>query len=142
MALIVADITHIANCTLPVRIRVHPPAPRLTSVQVGSLWLVVNPSYSKSATGELAATSDIIDYELVITNTGLLDVFNISVTAWADGAGIQGSLACEDGYGEQVGVSVSSTEVGNLAPYPDEGLHTGEFLTCAFTAAVGQAEVR
>lgn len=73
---------------------------------------------------------------------GLLDVFNISVTVWVDAGGIEGSLECEDGDGKNVGTPALSTGVENLVPYPNEGLPNGEFLTCTFTAAVGQVEVR
>lgn len=98
-------------------------------------------SYSKSSTDESAATSDTIEYELVIANTGLLDVFNISTTAWADGAGVNGSLVCQDMGGNRVGVSTSPTGVEGIASYPNAGLPAGGFVTCACSAAVGQTEV-
>lgn len=110
--------------------------------QVGSLLLVIDPSYSKVTTGDSATTSDVIQYKLIITNTGLLDVFKISVTAWADGEGIADVLTCHDVDEERVTVDDTSTGIGGLASYPKEGLQAREHLTCHFSAAVGQTEVR
>lgn len=102
---------------------------------------MVGISYPKLSTDESAATSDTIAYELVIANTGLLDVFNISATARADGVGMNGSLVCHDTGGNQVGVSTSPTEVEGIASYPNAGLPAGAFVTCVSSAVVGQTEV-
>lgn len=109
----------------------------------------MKPSYTKSSTDEAASTSDIITYAVTVTNTGLLDIFDLSVMAFADGAGISDSLACYDvggveklsGSGSSVDPSASKL-IGNLASYPDSGLRGGTSFVCTFSAAVGQSEVR
>lgn len=122
--------------------------------QVGSVRLLVTPTYAKTATPlEAAATSDMISYKLTVTNTGLLEVFNISVAAWGDGAGIVGPLTCTDVDGSEV-IAEADTDGGlfpltsrglmvrGLASYPYSGLRGGRSLICAFSSAVGQSEVR
>lgn len=115
--------------------------------------LLLTPSYAKTATPlEAASTSDTVDYEITVTNTGLLKIFDISVTAWGDGAGISGALTCIDVNNAQVAsddtedvrLSVStheSLQVQGLASYPDSGLPGGGSLTCTFSSAVDQTEV-
>lgn len=114
---------------------------------------LLTPSYAKAASPPAAAsTSDSVDYEITITNTGLIEVFGISVTAWGDGAGITGTLTCNDVDGAQfvsddaegVRLSVSSfksLQVQGLARYPSLGLRGGSSLTCAFSSAVSQTDV-
>lgn len=121
--------------------------------QVGSVRFLLTPSYAKAATAlEAAATSDTVAYEITITNTGLLEVFDISVTAWADGAGISGTLTCYDvdetpqvanggTGGGPLPVAHEPLEVQGLAGYPDSGLRGGGSLTCTFSTAIGQTEV-
>lgn len=91
-------------------------------------------------------------YEVTITNTGLIEVFDISVTAWGDGAGITGALTCndvdearqvasDDTGGASLELPHDSVQVQGLARYPDSGLLGGESLTCTFSSAVDQTEV-
>lgn len=94
-----------------------------------------------------------ISYELTVTNTGLLEIFNISVGAWGDGAGIAGPFTCNDVDGSEE-VAEADTDGGlfpltprgltvrGLASYPNSGLRGGSSLICAFSSAVGQSEVR
>lgn len=96
------------------------------------------PSYAKSATLGYAETSDTITYELIVTNTGLLDVFNVAVNTWGDGEGISSPTNCDHG---EASTTVHGSGVLGLAPYPDEGLRGGTSFTCEFSATVGQAEV-
>lgn len=115
--------------------------------------LLLTPSYPKADTPlKAAATTDSVAYELAVTNTGLLEVFNISVVAWGDGSGVTGALTCTDVDGEQhiVGGSTygspnnlthESLRVEGLANYPESGLKGGSSMTCAFSSAVGQTEV-
>lgn len=73
--------------------------------------------------------------------------------AWGDGAGIADALTCNDvdggqkiteaGTEEALANSTSeSLTVQGLAAYPSSGLGGGRSLTCAFSSAVGQTEVR
>ncbi|CAM9230892.1 unnamed protein product [Scytosiphon promiscuus] len=121
--------------------------------QVGSVRLRLTPSYTKAGTPlQAAATNDSVAYELVVTNTGLLEVFNISVVAWGDGSGLEGALTCMDVDGEQntaggnssgspLSLTYESLRVEGLASYPDSGLKGGSSMTCAFSSAVGQTEI-
>lgn len=114
---------------------------------------LLTPSYAKSATPlQAAATSDTVPYKITVLNTGLLEVFDISVTAWGDGAGISGGLTCTDvdetqhlaGDAIESGLfptSYESLEIQGLARYPGSGLRGGSSLTCTFSSAVGQTEV-
>lgn len=118
--------------------------------QVGSVRLVLTPSYAKAASPlAVASTTDSVGYDISITNTGLIEVFGISVTAWGDGAG---TLTCNDVDGAQFasddaeGVQLSASshkplQVQGLARYPSLGLRGGKSLSCAFSSGVGQAEV-
>ncbi len=102
---------------------------------------------------EAAEISDMVSYHLTVTNTGLLEVFNISVSGWGDGAGIVGPLTCTDVDGSEV-IAEADTDGGvfpltsrsltarGLASYPYSGLRGGRSLICAFSSAVGQSEVR
>lgn len=120
---------------------------------MGSVRLVITASYPKTATPlEAAATSDAVSYVLTVTNTGLLQVFDIYVAAWGDGAGITSALTCEDVDGGsmtdeadtedgQLTLTYESLKIQGLARYPDSGLRGGSSLTCTFSSAVGQTEV-
>lgn len=115
--------------------------------------VLLTPTYPKAANPlEAAATSDAVFYEITVTNAGLLEVFNISVTARGDGAGISGPFTCSDvdetekvaNVGTEGGLLDGTQEpmqVQGLARYPDSGLRGGSSLTCTFSSAVGQTEV-
>lgn len=113
--------------------------------------LLLTPYYAKADEPvEAAATADSVAYELTVTNTGLLALFNISVVAGGDVSGVPRALTCTDVDGERkynsegspLTPTNASLRVEGLASYPGSGLKGGSSITCAFSSAVAQTEVR
>lgn len=100
--------------------------------QVGSVHISLESTYANGGNG--AGISDEVNYEYIITNNGLLTLYDIAVETEAPV-----NIVCIDTDGKQV--AGSSGGVEGLAAYPSKGLAPAELLACSATAGVSRAEV-
>lgn len=100
--------------------------------QIGSIDLAVSSNYSRK--DHAASIADTIDYLYIITNNGLLTLYNI-VLRMEDPI----VIVCDDidGVGNVEGIG----SVEGLASYPGDGLAPAGYLICRATGGVSRAEV-
>lgn len=106
----------------------------LTLCQVGSIDLTVLATHANA--GLAATTADEVDYVYIITNNGLLTLYNITVHAEAPMV-----IACIDIDGQEV-AGVGGGSVEGLAEYAGDGLVPATSISCTAPSSVSQDEVR
>ena len=117
------------------------PCCRAQRIQDGRIRLEVTPEYKAENTGggAPASTADTVSYKYELTNSGVLNLYDIELR---DGV-LQAHgtvLTCEDADGETFEGSIAGAVAG-LARKPDNGLPPGEQLVCTGTDVVTQEEV-